>query len=127
MQRVKIAIATDAAGAATVYSQHPVAGFIEHLRYTPDGTTPLDTGADLTITGESSGIAIATLTNIGTSAFTNAVRHATHDTTGTAATYDGTRPVLERIALAGERIKVVCAQGGNALAGVLEFVVSDED
>jgi hypothetical protein len=122
----KVAITTDSGGAATAYTQMPVTGLVEWLRYHPDGTNPLDTGADLVITGESSGIAIATLGNIGTSAFTKAPRQPTHDVAaGAAITYDGTHAVNEKIALSGERIKVAVAQGGNTLSGTLEFAVSD--
>lgn len=122
---LKVEITTDAAGAATVYTM-PAKGFIEHLRYTPDGSVPLDTSADLTITGDSSGVAIATLSDIGTSAFTRAIRQATHGADGAAALYAaGGAGVLDKIALAGERIKIIVAQGGNAKKGVLEFVVSE--
>jgi hypothetical protein len=122
-ERHILTLAVNASGAATVYSAQPVSGRVLQLRYVPDGSAPLDTGADLTITGEDTGVAIATLTNIGTSAFTKVPRQATHGITGTALVYAGTDPVAEPVYLAGERIKVVVAQGGVSMTGTLHVVV----
>lgn len=116
----KANIVTDSSGNATVYIQ-PTAntglnGLLIALKYTP-GT--LATGADLTITGESSGIPILTKANAGTSqvffyprAFPNAVADGA---AGTVAT--------ERIPIKDERIKVVIAEGGNAGAGSIEAIM----
>lgn len=113
-------IVTDAGGNATVYLTHGLNrkpnGYLVALKYTP-GT--LDTGADLTITGETSGIPIITITNAGTSvvfyyprALSNAVA------TGAAGTTNS-----EFIPIKDERIKVVVAQGGNALSGSIEAIL----
>ena len=113
----KADIVTDASGNATVYLTHgenrKPNGFLIMLKYTP-GT--MDTGADLTITGETSGVPIITKANAGTStvfynprAFPNAVADGA---AGTVAT--------EYIPIKDERIKVVVAQGGNAGAGSIE-------
>lgn len=123
----KVPVTTDASGDATAYTQGPVLGRVEHVRYTPDGTNPLDTNADMDITGETSGIVVANHDNIGTAAFTRAYRHATHGVDGVAATYNGTAGVFDKIAIAGERLKVVIANGGNAKSGTVEIVVSDDD
>lgn len=118
IQLVTIPVTVSAGGAATVYSDGPVVGLVRQLRYVPDGSTPLDTGADVTITGETTGVAIATLTDIGTSAFTKGIRQASHDATGVAALYAAAgQPVDVEVALAQERIKLVVAQGGNAKSG----------
>lgn len=124
----RVDVLTDAGGAATAYSNMPVNGKLLHMRYIPDGTSPLDTGADITVTGESSGIAIVTKANIGTSAFTLAPRQPTHNASdGSAALYAAAGTAVNaKIALAGERIKVVVAQGGNALKGQFQFVVDDD-
>lgn len=117
---VKADIVTDASGDATVYLQHSLNrnpnGFLVCLKYTP-GT--LDTGADLTITGESSGIPIITVTNAGTSnvfyyprALNNAVANAAAGSAGT-----------EFIPIKDERIKVVVAQGGNVASGSIEAIL----
>lgn len=116
----KADIVTDASGNATVYLSHgenrKPNGLLEYLKYTP-GT--LDTNADLTITGESSDIAIMTKANAGTStvfyfprAFPNAVADGA---AGTVAT--------ELIPIKDERIKVVVAQGGNVKAGSIEAIL----
>lgn len=123
----RIDVATDTSGNATAFSNAPVQGAIEQIRYTPDANTPLDTGADITITSEQTGLAIITITNIGTQAATFAPRQATHDATGTVVTYDATHGVKDKIVLAGERIKIVVAQGGNTLNGRFDIVVTKDD
>lgn len=113
----KVDIVTDASGDATVYLTHGLSrklnGFLVVLRYAP-GT--LATGADLTITGEDSGIPILTITNAGTSTvfyYPRALLNAVAD--GAASTNSS-----EFIPIKDERIKVVVAQGGNAGAGSIE-------
>jgi hypothetical protein len=116
----KADIVTDASGNAEVYLSHGQInkpnGFLVCLKYTP-GT--LDTGADLTITGETSGIPILTKTNGGTSAvfyYPRALLNAVAD--GAAATNPS-----EFIPIKDERIKVVVAQGGNAGVGSIEAIL----
>ena len=121
--RYTLALAVDADGDATVYTADPVTGRVLQLRYVPDGTSPLDTGADLTITGDVTGVAIATLTNIGTTAFTKVPRQATHGVTGTALVYAATDAVAEPVYLAGERVKCIVAQGGASKLGTLYVTV----
>lgn len=124
IDRLVLDLTVNSSGAATVYSTLPVTGRVLQLRYVPDGSTPLDTGADLTITGETTGVAIATLSNIGTSAFTTVPRQATHDVTGAALVYIAAgQPVTEPVYVAGERIKVVVAQGGTSKIGTLHIAV----
>lgn len=120
VERFDFVLGVNASGAATVYSDRVATGEVRQIRYVPDGSTPLDTGADLTITGEVSGLAIATLTNIGTSAVQWAPRQATSDVSGAASLYAAAgAAVNDRIAIAGERIKVVVAQGGTSKTGTL--------
>jgi len=120
LERFDFTLTVDASGNATVYSDRPVTGEIRQIRYVPDGSIPLATGADLTITGEVSGVPIATLTDIGTSPANWAPRQATHSTAGAAALYaSGGTAVNDRIAIASERIKVVVAQGGTSKTGTL--------
>jgi hypothetical protein len=124
MERFTFALTTDAGGAATVTSNRPVNGRVQQIRYVPDGATPLDTNADLVITGEDSGLPVVTLTNIGLAAAGWAPRLATHDVAGAAALYAaGGVAVLEKIAIANERLKVVVAQGGNVKTGTLSIWV----
>lgn len=120
IERHDLTLTVSAGGALTTYTDRPVTGEIRQIRYVPDGTNPLDTGADLTITGETSGLVIATLSNIGTAAVQWAPRQATADVVGAAALYaSGGVGVNDRIAIAGERIKVVVAQGGTSKTGTL--------
>jgi hypothetical protein len=117
IRKLVISVLTNASGDFTGYSP-VVSGEVRQVRYTPDGTVPLDTGADLDITGEDSGIVIVNKDNIGTAAFDVAPRIATHDTALAASLFAATgEPVEDRIAVAGERLKLVIAQGGNAKAG----------
>jgi hypothetical protein len=67
MRRFEVPVTTSAGGAATGYTP-TVDGKVQAIRYVPDGTSPLDTDADITVTGEASGIPILSATNIGTSA-----------------------------------------------------------
>lgn len=118
VQRVNITVGpTTAGGAATNYSE-AIRGNITRLRYTPDATSPLDTGGDLTITDEDSDASIIVITNIGTSAVEFAPRMPTHSAAGVASTYDGTRAVTDPrgIPVFG-RVKVVTASGGTSVTG----------
>jgi hypothetical protein len=123
IERHSLTLTVNASGAATVYTDTPVSGRVLQLRYVPHASTPLDTGADLTITGEDTGVAIATLSNIGTVGVTFVPRQATHGVTGTALVYAGTDPVTEPVYLAGERLKVVVAQGGTSKTGTLHICI----
>lgn len=116
----KAEIVTDASGNATVYLQQSanfgLNGFLVDLKYTPGS---IATGADLTITGETSGRPILTITNAGTSiVFWNprALLHAVADGAPSA------NP-SEFIPIKNERIKVVIAQGGNGGEGSIEATV----
>jgi hypothetical protein len=115
----KADIVTDASGNATVYLSHgenrKPNGLLEYLKYTP-GT--LETGADLTITGEG-GIPIMTKANAGTSTVYYFPRALVNQVADGAAGASGT----ELIPIKDDRIKVVVAQGGNAKAGSIEAVL----
>ena len=89
-------ILTSAAGA---WSQTIAvkAGCFRQYRYVPDGTTPLDTGADLDIAGAQSGFVYANQDNIGTTAFQKLPRYATADETGTASLYAAAGEPVEGI------------------------------
>jgi hypothetical protein len=119
----KAEIVTDASGNATVYIQNNanfgMNGFLVLLKYTP-GT--IATGADLTITGETSGIPIMTKTDAGTSVvfwYPRALLNAVAD--GSASSNSS-----EFVPIKNERIKVVVAQGGNGGAGSIEAWVTSQ-
>lgn len=112
-------ITTDADGAATVYLGSVIRGRIVAIKYAP-GT--IATGADLTITGETSGIAILTKANAGTSTVwfnPLAIPHKVAD--GSAFTDFGVDIWLYR-----ERVKVVVAEGGNTFTGTISLWVDEE-
>lgn len=110
------AITTDASGDATVYLGSVIRGRVHAIKYAP-GT--LDTGADLTITGETTGVPILVKANAGTSTVWYYPRVIPNKNTDGSAFTD----VAEKIQLLEERIKVVVAQGGNALTGAITVYV----
>lgn len=121
-ERHRIEVTTDASGDFTGYTV-PVWGRVVQVLYTP-GASPIDTNGDLDITGETTGIVIANHDNIGTSAFTKAYRQPTHTAAGAAAIYAATDGVLDHVWIAGERIKLVIANGGNTLSGTFDIWVA---
>jgi len=122
MERVSLTLTTTAAGAATGYTS-PVTGFVHAITYVP-GT--FATGADLVFTGNTSGIAIVTVTNLGTSAVTIAPRLATATVANAAALYAAAgTAVLDRIPVYDEAIKVVMTDGGNAATGTFHIYIDN--
>lgn len=114
-------ITTNASGAAEVYLGTKIKGYLVALIYKP-GT--LDTGADLTITAETSLLPILTKSNLGTGnsfLYPRAKPTIANDATGGLGTVPS-----EKIPLMGERIKVVVASGGNTLTGTIEAIYEAE-
>lgn len=120
----RVSVTTDASGDAEAFT-HNVAGRVLQVRYVPDATSPLDTGADLDITCETSGVVVANHDDIGLSAFTRAYRQATHDTAGAASETDDTTgtPVLDYVWAGGERLKLTIANGGDTKSGTFFIYV----
>ena len=118
-----IAFTTTAGGAATVTSGENVNGRLFEVVYTYDDAA---TGADFTITGNTTGKALLTITNAGVSTVTWRPRGVVHTQAetgaGTAVTFDGTNELYEPTVLVDEEIKVVVASGGNAKSGTLTFI-----
>jgi hypothetical protein len=111
---VEATITTAADGSATVYLGSRLRGRVHAIQYVI-GT--LDAGTDLVITGETTGVAILTDSPAASEwfyprAFANAV------TTGAAGT-----AAQEDVHVLNERIKVVVAQGGNALTGTIRAFI----
>lgn len=120
MIRQRVTVTTDSSGDATGYTE-PVSGYVHAIRYTPDGSTPLDTNADVTVTAATTGLAILTVTNLGTAALNLYPRAATVSTAGAAALYAaGGTAVNDRIPVCDERITFTVAQGGNAKSGTFD-------
>lgn len=118
-RRFQVTITTDAAGAGTGYTEEPVNGYVHQIVY---DKTDFDNGSTMTVTGESSGTAIWTESNVDADAV-RLPRTQVCGPTGTALTYDGTRIVAEPVALANERVKIVIASGGNTKTGTFYVVV----
>lgn len=116
--RHAVSVTTAADGSATAYSPI-VTGRLSQIRYVK---TDFDNGVGFTITSEATGETLWTEAAVNASA-TRAPRQATHSTAGVAATFDGTRAVLEPIALAQDRVKIVIASGGNVKTGAFHIVV----
>lgn len=115
-----VTILTDSGGNATVYLGSKIRGTLYALIYRP-GT--LVTGADMTITAETTGAPILTKLNLGTDPswlYPRAKPSIANDATGGL----GTVPSVP-VPLINERIKVVVAQGGNALTGTIEAIIDD--
>lgn len=125
MQLIKVAITTDAAGAFSSSVTVPTnGGRLAQYRYVP-AVANLDTGADLTVSGATSGIVYIAQTDIGTSAFTKAPRQPTHDTAGAASLYAAAgEPVEGYIFVGGEPLSIVVAQGGDTKSGTLYLWVA---
>ena len=111
---------TNGSGAVTAYSPY-ISGYLESVQYVKDDYAD---GVDFTITAEATGENIWTDTNINASEVVRP-RAPVHSTAGVAATYDGTRTVNDRIALARDRVKIVIASGGDTKTG--SFVITTSD
>lgn len=99
-------------GTATVYSPY-LSGYIEAIQYIKPGSGGLSDGSTMTITAEATGENIWTQTGVNASVKVR-TRTPTHSTAGVAATYDGTRAVLDRVALGRDRVKIAITSGGNS-------------
>lgn len=118
-QRHVVSVTTIADGSATAYSP-VVTGKISQIRYVK---TDFADGVDFTITAEATGETIWTDTNINASE-TVAPRQPTHDTAGAAAVYaGGGSAVLDKIALANDRVKIVIASGGDTKTGTFHIIL----
>lgn len=114
-----IVVTTAADGSATAYSP-VVTGKLSGIRYV---NTNFAAGVDFTITSEATGQVLWSELNVNADV-TKAPRQATHDTSGVAALYAaGGSAVLDKIALANDRIKIVIAQGGNATSGTFHITM----
>ena len=108
-----VTITTIADGSATGYIDVPY-GRVLALHYVKTDYTD---GVDFTITSERTGEAIWTATNENASV-TKYPRAAVHDVVGAAALYAGAgEAIVEPIALANDRIKIIIAAGGDTKIG----------
>jgi len=119
MRRYKLTITTAADGSATAYTPR-VSGKLNSIHYVK---TDFADGVDFTITSEATGESLWTESNVNAAKVCNP-RAATHSNAGVAALYaSGGTAVLDRIALASDRVKIVIAQGGNAKVGTFHVLI----
>lgn len=118
---VTVAVLTSAGGAFSTPIVAPRGRLLQY-RYVPDGSNPLDTGADIDLAGATTGFVYINQDNIGTSAFQKLPRHATHDETGVASLYAAAgEPVEGCMHCGGEQLTFTVANGGNAKRGTFFF------
>lgn len=124
IQAVSATITTDAAGDATVYItvgiNRKLSGRVHAIKYEP-GT--IVTGADLTITGETTAVPILVKANAGTSDVWYYPRVIPNKNTDGSAFTD----VAADIHVVDERIKVVVAQGGDTKTGTITAYIDSRD
>jgi hypothetical protein len=120
IRRHVVSITTDASGDGTGYTSEPLNGYIAAIRYVK---TDYANGVDVTITGNDSGIAVLTGTDVNASA-TFYPRDATVDIVGAASLYAAAgEPVESRIPVADEQLKIVVASGGDTKSGTFHVFV----
>lgn len=103
---------TNGSATATVYSPY-LSGYIESIQYIKPNSGGLSDGSTMTITAEATGENIWTQTGVNASVKVR-TRTPTHTTAGVASTFDGTRAVLDRVALGRDQVKIVITSGGNS-------------
>lgn len=116
-----VALAVDGSGDQVAFTSDPIWGRVQQIRYVPDGTSPLDTGWDLDIVGEVTGLEVVVgADNLGTSAFDRIIRAPTFSTALVASLYAaGGEPVEEAPYIAGERLQITIDEGGVSKLGTL--------
>ncbi len=118
-RRHVVELTTAADGSATGYTP-VVTGKLSQLRYVK---TDFADGVTFAVTAEATGETLWGEAAVNASA-TRAPRQATHSTAGAAALFAaGGAAVLEKIALAQDRVKIVVSAGGNVKTGAVHVVI----
>lgn len=118
LRRVRLPLVTSSGGVVTAFSPR-VSGKIHSVHYVK---ADFADGVDIAITAEATGENIWTEANVNASAV-RYPRAATHTQAGVAALYAASgSPVLDKIALGNDRIKVAIAEGGNVKSGAVIVV-----
>lgn len=118
MRRARVQLTTNSSGAVTGYTPR-ISGTIHSIHYLK---TDFANGVDFAVTAEATGENIWTESDVNAAAV-RYPRAPIHSQAGVAALYaaSGTA-VLDKIALANDRVKVVVAQGGDAKSGAVIVV-----
>lgn len=118
IQKYSVSFTTTSLGAALVYAGLKVRGKIVAMRY---NRGDMDTGAVLTIIGETTGLPIYAKTAMGTADLSLFPRVAcVKAADGAASTISEACPIV-----VDERISVTVASGGDAKSGSIDFFVEE--
>lgn len=128
MRRYKVRVTTAADGSATAYTPR-ISGKIHQIEYVKDtasaGANAYADTVDFAITGEATGIALWSQSNVTASAVM-APRQPTHSQLGAARLFaSGGEAVGDKVGLASDRVKIVIAQGGSAKVGDFHVLVDN--
>lgn len=119
VRRFVVPMTVDASGDGTFYTP-PLYGELVSLRYVK---TDFADGIDFVCTLETTGEPVWSEDSVNASA-TRYPRAATHSTAGAAALYaDAGVAVLDRIAIGGDRLKIVIDGGGVSKTGTLHVTI----
>ncbi len=119
IRRFVVSAPVNASGDGTVYSP-PVYGSLVSISYVK---TDYANGVDFVITTETTAETLWSELNVNAST-TRYPRAAVSSTAGVAALYAaGGTAVQEKVSIAGDRVKIVVAQGGVSTSGAFHIVV----
>lgn len=119
VRRFVVPVTVNASGDATAYSP-PLYGSLVSFNYVK---STYSNGVDFTITAETTGETLWTESDVNATA-TRYPRAATASTAGVASLYAaGGTAVNAKIALGGDRVKIVVASGGNATTGTFHITI----
>lgn len=119
VRRFVVPMTVDASGDGTFYTP-PLYGELVSLRYVKDDFA---NGIDFVCTLETTGEPVWSEDSVDASA-TRYPRAATHSVAGVAALYaDAGVAVLDRIAIGGDRLKIVVDGGGVSTSGTLHVTI----
>lgn len=119
VRRFVVPITVDAAGDATAYTP-AIYGSLLSIRYVK---TDYANGVTFLVTTETTGETLWSEAAVNASS-TRYPRAATHSTAGAASLYAaGGTAVQSRIAIGGDRIKIVVSAGGVSTSGTLHFTI----
>lgn len=120
-ERHTVTLTTDGSGNATGYTP-VVSGRVLAVHYVKAASGGFADGVDFDVTVESTGEVLLDKDDINASA-SFYPRKQVHDTTGTAATLDGTRAMREPVVVAEDRVKIAVASGGDTKSGSVIVVI----
>lgn len=121
IQLITVAATTDGDGDYTT-TLHVQSGRLLQMRYVPDGTSPLATGADIDLVGATTGFVYINQDNIGTSAYDMSPRVATSANDGSASLFAAAGEPVEAVAyVCGEPLTFTVSNGGDTKSGTFYF------